>query len=59
MRGFNNSNQANTPVMGEAFYSYAVKQGNRTDDRTLIAKEWFKRPAYWFGQRRREDERPI
>lgn len=57
MRGFNDVNTGNKPVMGEAFYSFAVKQGNRKDATTLAAKNAFNRPAYCIGERRKEYER--
>lgn len=55
MRGFTETKQANHPVLGEAFYEYAIKQAKKTDDQTTTAKRFFHTPAYYFGERRRND----
>lgn len=57
MRGFTETKQANHPVLGEAFYEYAIKQAKKTDDQTTTAKRFFHTPPYCFGERRKEHER--
>lgn len=59
MRGFTETNQGITPIMGEAFYTYAIKQAKRTDDRTTMAKNVFHTPPYCIGERRHLYEKRI
>lgn len=59
MRGFTETKQMQNPVLGEAFYQYAIKQARRTDDRTTTAKRFFHTPPYCVGERRKEYERRI
>ena len=59
MRGFTETKQANHPVLGEAFYEYAIKQAKKTDDQTTTAKRFFHTPPYCFGERRHLYEKRI
>lgn len=52
MRGFNNTKQANSPVLGEVAYQNFIKVAKIKSDKTEEAKKWFKTPAYYFGERR-------
>ena len=55
MRGFRDTKQANTPVLGEVAYQNFIKVAKIKNDRTEDAKRWFKTPAYYFGERRRNE----
>lgn len=55
MRGFNNTKQANSPVLGEVAYQNYIKVAKIKSDKTEEAKKWFKTPAYYFGERRRNE----
>ena len=55
MRGFNNTKQANSPVLGEVAYQNFIKVAKIKSDKTEEAKKWFKTPAYYFGERRRNE----
>ena len=57
MRGFNNTKQANSPVLGEVAYQNFIKVAKIKSDKTEEAKKWFKTPAYYFGERRQHDTR--
>jgi hypothetical protein len=59
MRGFTETKQMQNPVLGEAFYQYAIKQAKREDSRTVTARKIFHTPPYCFGERRKEYERRI
>lgn len=59
MRGFTETKQAQIPVMGEAFYQYAIKNASREDVLTARARAIFHTPPYCFGERRHEYERQL
>lgn len=59
MRGFTETKQMQNPVLGEAFYQYAIKNASREDSMTVTARAIFHTPAYCFGERRREYERKL
>ncbi len=59
MRGFTETKQAQKPVMGEAFYQYAIKNASREDVLTARARAVFNTPAYYFGERRRKHESTL
>ncbi len=59
MRGFTETKQVQKPVLGEAFYQYAIKNGNKEDSMTVTARAIFHTPPYCFGERRKEYERAI
>ena len=56
MRGFTETKQMQNPVLGEAFYQYAIKQAKREDSRTVTARNIFHTPPYCIGERRKEYE---
>ena len=55
MRGFKETKQANNPVLGEVAYQNFIKVARIKSDKTEEAKRRFKTPAYYFGERRRND----
>lgn len=59
MRGFRDTKQANNPVLGEVAYQNFIKVAKIKSDKTEDAKRWFKTPAYYFGERRRNDRTEI
>ena len=63
MRGFKETKQANSPVLGEAVYSKFIsdaKRENNTGDKRLArARAYFNTPPYCIGERRKEYERRI
>lgn len=56
MRGFKDTKQANSPVLGEAAYQHFIKAGKVENKKTEEAKRRFKTPPYYFGERRKKDE---
>lgn len=58
-RGFKDTQNSNGSVLGEKFFSMILKQQKQKNSKTENATEWFRRPAYYFGERRHEDERKM
>lgn len=56
MRGFKDTKQANTPILGEAAYQCFIKAAKIQNDKTEEARRRFKTPPYYFGERRKRDE---
>ena len=54
-RGFIDNKQKNQPVLGEKAYFAFIKGQEAKSEKTENATEWFRRPAYYFGERRKED----
>ena len=55
MRGFLQV-KAKAEGMGEGSYAHFINEGKREDRRTEDAKRRFKTPAYYFGERRKNDQ---
>lgn len=55
MRGFRDTKQANSPVLGEAAYQNFIKVAKIQSDKTEEAKKWFKTPPYYCKERRRNE----
>ena len=54
-RGFKDTQNSNGSVLGEKFFSMILKQQKQKNSKTENATEWFKRPPYYFGERRHKD----
>ena len=54
-RGFKDTQNSNGSVLGEKFFSMILKQQKQKNSKTENTTEWFRRPAYYFGERRKED----
>ena len=55
-RGFKDTQNSNGSVLGEKFFSMIqTQQEKQKNSKTENATEWFRRPAYYFGERRHID----
>ena len=55
-RGFKDTQNSNGSVLGEKFFSMIqTQQKKQKNSKTENATEWFKRPPYYFGERRHKD----
>ena len=54
-RGFTDTQRNTGSVLGERFFSMILKQQKQKNSKTENATEWFRRPAYYFGERRHKD----
>ena len=54
-RGFTDRQSNTGSVLGERFFSMIQKQQKQKNSKTENATEWFKRPPYYFGERRHID----
>ena len=53
-RGFSENKQQKGPVLGEKAYFAFIKGQEAKSEKTENATEWFRRPAYYFGERRKD-----
>lgn len=55
-RGFKDTQNCGNSVLGEKFFSMIqTQQEKQKNSKTENATEWFRRPAYYFGERRHVD----
>lgn len=54
MRGINDTGQAQSPVLGQAFYNFC--ETHSKDSKAALARARFKTPPYCYGERRKEWE---